>query len=165
MPNEILRKITIKNCGFPKTEVRQLVTAENPVANLIKIMGITSSANPGQTDNGEYLRLFGQFRAVNMQTGEEFDSSQCILPSFISDSIADALSRSSEVEFALMIGAKYEPTSVTEYVFTVTPLIEPKVSDKMAALLAVSDAYVPPALPAPKAEASTKPAAKAKKAA
>ena len=124
MPAQILRKITIKNCGFTKTDVRQLVNADNPVANLIKILGITSSARPGQTDTGDYLRLIGQFRAVNMQTGEEFDSSQCILPSFISDYIADALSRSSEVEFAVMVGAQYEPTSVTEYMYTVTPLVE-----------------------------------------
>ena len=61
-----------------------------------------------------------------------------------------------------MIGAQYDASSVTEYVFTVTPLIEAKVSDKMAALLAVSDAFVPPALPAPKAAAPApaKPAAK-----
>ncbi len=162
MANQILRKLTIKSCGFGVTEIKELVNADTPSANLLKIVGVTTGAKPGQTDKGEYLKLIGQFRASNMITGEQFDAAACILPSFISDSLAAALNQSEEVEFAIMIGVKFDASAVTQYVYTVTPLIEAQVSDKMAALLAVSDAYVPPALEAPTPRAAT---AKAKKAA
>lgn len=150
MAPEILRKLTIKNCGFGIPEVKATVSEENPTAELLKVVGVTTSAKAGQTDKGEFLRLMGTFRAVNMQTGEVFDSPQAILPSFISDSLAEALKASPEVEFAILIGAKHDPDSITGYMYTVRPLIETKPSDKMAALLAASGANNPVALPAPK---------------
>lgn len=160
MSNEILRKLTIKSCGLGVTEIKAAVTAETKSADLLKIVGITTGAKPGQTDKGEYLKLMGTFRAVNLLTGEVFDSAQAILPSFISDSLAVALQNSDEVEFALIVGAKYDKSAVTEYAYTVRPLIETKVSDKMAALLDAAKFDEPVALPAPAAPAPAKPAAK-----
>lgn len=162
MSNEILRKLTIKGCGLGVTEIKAAVTAETKSADLLKVVGITTGAKPGQTDKGEYLKLMGTFRAVNLLTGEVFDSAQAILPSFISDGLAVALAQSDEVEFALVIGAKYDKSAVTEYAYTVRPLIEAKVSDKMAALLDAAKFDEPAALPAPTAPAApaAKPAAK-----
>ncbi len=150
MKTEILRKLTIKSCGLGVTEIKDVVTAENPSVELLKVVGVTTSARPGQTDKGEYLKLMGTFRGVNMLTGQVFDASQAILPSFISDTLAEGLKQSPEVEFAILIGAKYDKDAVTGYVYTVSPLIETKPSDKMAALLAASGANNPIALPAPK---------------
>lgn len=132
--SEMLRKITIKNCGFDVQTVKMAIEGKKS-ADLLKIAGVTNKSQPGQTDKGEYLLLQGEFRAVNLITGEVFESASCILPNFISDRLAGALQVSDQVEFALMISAKSNPSSVTGYEYTVTPLVEAAPSDRLANLL------------------------------
>lgn len=161
MANELVRKLTIKSCGFGTTEIKTAL-GDNKSLPLLKIAGVTTSAQPGQTDKGEYVKLLGQFRAVNLVTGETFDSAQCILPNFITEPLAAAVAASSEVEFGIEIGVKANATSVTGYEYTVKPLIEAKVSDKMGALLEASGMNAPLTIAAPdKTEEKT---AKTKKA-
>ena len=131
---EILRKITIKTCGFDVTEIKSLLGDRKSI-DLIKIVGVTSSYKVGQTDKGEFIKLAGTFNAINLNTAEMFSSSECLLPNFISGSIAEALKNSSEVEFALQIGVKADATSVTGYQYTVKPLIDAKPSEKLLALM------------------------------
>ena len=132
---EIVRKRTIKSCGFDVATIKEAL-GDKKAVGLLRIAGITNAAQPGQTDKGEYLKLLGQFRATNPATGETFEASTSILPNFITEPLAAALGQSDEVEFALEIGVKANATSVTGYEFTVKPLVEAKVSDKMGALLA-----------------------------
>ncbi|NBO39765.1 hypothetical protein EBU99_14460 [bacterium] len=118
---ELLRKITISTCGFDKTAINAAIAQNGGVeTDLLKIAGVTTKATPGQTDKGEFVKLMGEFRAINLVSGELFNSAACILPNFVSDAIAAALEQSNEVEFALMISAK---------------LVEAKASDKLAGLL------------------------------
>ena len=136
MSAEILRKITLKTAGLDKTAI-QAALGNNKTIDLMKIVGVTTSATPGQSDLGEFVKFNGQFRAINMVTGETFESTVAILPNFISQQLAGALTQSEEVEFGLQIGAK-KSNSVTGYEYTVKPLVEPVVSDKMGALLAAA---------------------------
>lgn len=154
---ELLRKLTIKTAGFDVANVKAAL-GENKTADLLKIVGVTTEARPGQTDKGEFIKFGGQFRAVNLQTGEAFEASTAIFPNFIADSLAAALAQSQEVEFGILIGAKANATSVTGYEYTVRPLVEAKVSDKLGALIAAAGLDAPTALPAPAAEAPAKPA-------
>lgn len=135
---EALRKLTIKTAGFDIAATKEAVDAGKGKAALLNIAGIVNSAKPGQTDKGEYLKLIGDFRAVNLQTGEQFESSQAILPNFIADQFAGILSQSGTVEFALQIGAREDKSSVTGYQFTVAKLIDSKPSDRMQELIAAS---------------------------
>lgn len=146
---EQLRKLTIKTAGFDIAAVKAAVAEGKGKAALLNIAGIVNSAKPGQTDKGEFLKLFGEFRAVNLQTGEQFTSGQAILPNFIADQFAGVLAQAGTVEFALQIGAKEDKASVTGYQFTVSSLVESKASDRMQELIekAMKNA---PALPAPK---------------
>ena len=132
--SEMLRKLTLKNCGFDVATIKLAHEGKRSV-ELVKIAGVTTKAQPGQTDKGEYLKLIGEFRAVNLISGEVFESGVCLLPNFISDRIAGALNVSEQVEFALAIGCKANPGSVTGYEFTCTPLVEAQPSDRMAGLL------------------------------
>ena len=150
MANEILRKLTIKNCGFDVAVIKQALGDQASV-ELLKIVGISKSAQPGQTPLGDYLKLIGTFQAINLTTGEIFEASSCILPNFITESIAAALTDGNDVEFALQIGVKSKPSSVTGYEFTVRPLIQPKPNDAMEKLLALSAFAEPLAIEAPKA--------------
>ena len=150
MANEILRKLTIKNCGFDVATIKEALGDQASV-ELLKIVGISKSAQPGQTPLGDYLKLVGTFKGINLITGEMFEASSCILPNFITESIAAALTDGSDVEFALPIGVKSKPSSVTGYEFTVRPLIEPKPNDAMEKLLSISGFDDRRALEAPKA--------------
>ena len=88
--SEMLRKLTLKNCGFDVATIKLALEGKRSV-ELVKIAGVTTKAQPGQTDKGEYLKLIGEFRAVNLISGEVFESGVCLLPNFISDRIAGAL--------------------------------------------------------------------------
>lgn len=133
MSAEILRKITLKTTGFDKAGITAAL-GDQRATELLRVVGVTTSAAPGQTDLGEFLKLHGTFKAINVHTGEAFESTVAILPNFIAQSLAAALESSPEVEFGLSIGAK-TAKSVTGYEFTVRPLVEAKPSDKMAALI------------------------------
>lgn len=100
--------------------------------------------------------MIGAFKAVNLITGEMFEASSCILPNFITESIAAALTDGNDVEFALQIGVRSKPSSVTGYEYTVRPLIEPKPNDAMEKLLALSAFAEPLAIEAPKAAKKAK---------
>jgi hypothetical protein len=131
---EILRKLTIKNTGWNTAELKAAVT-KAPSTDILKIAGVITAIRPGQTQLGEYAELVGQFQAVNLVTGEMFQSGKAILPNFIADPMVDASKGGSEVEFAIQIGVKRNEGSVVGYEFSVKPLVEPKVSDKLAKLL------------------------------
>jgi hypothetical protein len=145
---ELLRKLTIKTAGFDVGAVKAAL-ADNKTADLLKVVGITTEARPGQTEKGEFIKFGGQFRAVNLQTSELFEASTAIFPNFIADSLAAALAQSQEVEFGILIGAKANATSVTGYEYTVRPLVEAKVSDKLGALIAAAGLDAPLSLEAP----------------
>ncbi len=159
MSVEQLRKVTIKTCGFDIATIKETVKGKGKVA-LIRLAGIVNSGKPGQTDKGEFLKLFGEFQAINLVTGEQFSGAQCILPNFISDQFAAVLASNGSAEFALEIGAKENEASVTGYEFTVTPLMESKGSNRMQELIGIAMKNAP-ALPAPSAKKA--PAKKAAK--
>lgn len=162
--SEIIRKITIASTGWTKAQINAALAAvggnDGDKVDLMKIVGITTSAKPGQTDKGEFVVLHGQFTAINCDGGEVFTSAKCILPNFISESLSVALEQSPEVEFAILIGAEAKASAVTGYQFTVKPLVESKPSDKMAALLAIASAA--PTQTQKALDAPAKKAAKAK---
>lgn len=147
----LLRKITIKNLGFGVADIKEAVK-ETGSASLAKIVGLTTTATPGQTDKGSFIKFGGTFKAVNNVTGEIFESSTCILPNFVAEPMASALENTTELEFGLEIGARAVENSVTGYEFVVRPLIETKPSDKMQALLDVAGIETnAPKIEAPKA--------------
>ena len=154
---EIARKITLRTCGCTveaiKAAVSDLKEGEN--IELLKIAGVTTSCAVGQTDKGEFIRLNGEFMAVNQITGEQFAASQTILPTFLGQMLQSALSASEQVEFALSIGARKSAKSVTGYEFVARPLVNAEPSARLSKLLAVAGMDKPLALAAPKAEEVT----------
>lgn len=148
---EIARKITLRTVGLDVASIKAALkdVKEGSQIELCKIAGVTTKAETGQTDKGEFIRLHGEFMAVNTLTGETFNSAQCILPTFLGQSLSAALSQSDEVEFALSIGARAEAKSVTGYSFTARPLIKAEASARLSAVLQLAGMDKPAALPAP----------------
>jgi hypothetical protein len=151
MSAEILRKLTIKNCGLTVAGIKAAIEGlkNGEQTPLLKVVGKTNTARPGQTTLGTFIAFGGDFFAINLKTGEQFKSAKCILPNFIAEQLESALKDSDSVEFALEIGAKVNDTSVTGYEFTVRPLIEAKPTESMLSLLNAAGVDLA-ALPAPK---------------
>jgi hypothetical protein len=158
---EIARKITLRTVGLDVASIKAALkdVKEGAQIELCKVAGVTTKAETGQTDKGEFIRLHGEFMAVNTLTGETFNSAQCILPTFLGQSLSAALSQSDAVEFALSIGARAEAKSVTGYSFTARPLIKAEASSRLNAVLQLAGMDKPAALPAPApAEPAAEPA-------
>jgi hypothetical protein len=163
---EIARKITLRTCGCT-VEAIKAATAdmkEGESVELLKIAGVTTSCAVGQTDKGEFIRLRGEFLAINQSTGEQFTAAECILPTFLGQTLQTALVSSEQVEFALSIGARKSAKSVTGYEFVARPLVNAEPSARLSKLLVVAGMDKPLALAAPKAATEEAPA-KGKKAA
>jgi hypothetical protein len=161
---EIARKITLRTCGATVEAIKDAVhpLKEGESVELLKIAGVTTSCAVGQTDKGEFIRLRGEFLAINQSTGEQFTASECILPTFLGQTLQTALVSSERVEFALSVGARKIAKSVTGYEFIARPLVNAEPSERLTKLLAVAGMDKPLALAAPKADEAP---AKGKKAA
>jgi len=163
----ILRKLTIRNCGWTSDDILKAVTVIqadgktvefNGKADLLRVWGVSTDAKPGQSDTGSYVKLVGEFHALNLATGERFKSGAMILPNFIAEPMAGALRSSPQVEFAVGLGAQGDPSSATKYVFTVAEVVEAVASEPMRKLEAAALAGVKLSLPAPAAEPAPAPA-------
>lgn len=145
---QLVRKLTIRTCGFSKSRIMELLFAQKPkdakdlpddiVIPLCKIMGTSTGAKSGQSDNGSFVKLLGDFYGVDLSTGELIKSAVCILPNFVSESMAAALLVSPSIKFSLQIDAVSRSNSATGYEFNVTPLVEAEPTDDMKALLKAS---------------------------
>ena len=154
MSAQMLRKLTLKGANLSMKVLKDTVATVDDGVNVpaLKIVGKSTSAAHGSTDKGPYIKFGGDFFAVNLLTGETFQSGVCILPQFVALQLEAALKASNSVEFGLEIGAKRNDTSVTGYEFTIKPLIEAKPTDTVSALLARAGVDLA-ALPAPKVAA------------
>lgn len=163
---EIARKITLRTCGCTVDAIKAAVSElkEGEGVDLLKIAGVTTSCAVGQTDKGEFIRLNGEFLAINQLTGEQFAASQTILPTFLGQMLQSALATSEQVEFALSIGARKSAKSVTGYEFVARPLVNAEPSARLSKLLAVAGMDKPLTLAAPK-DATQEAPVKGKKAA
>lgn len=134
---ETVRKITIKEVFGDKAAVRAAVEkAKNGQAHLFTVIGVVNGAKPGSTQLGDYCKLVGDFEAVNLATGEVKQSSACILPNFLGDPIAAAVQRpnAESVQFAITIGAKADPKSLTGYTYTGESVLPPSDHSPIAML-------------------------------
>lgn len=148
--------------GIEVTKLKETL----PVLPLCRIMGYATTAKPGVSEFGEFIKFGGQFRGTNLATGEQTDAPQCILPNFIGEGLFAAIqnpARNGPVQFAIEVGAKYDDTAIAKYVFIVNDLM-PKTEHDPLAMLETSvntgkplgalsapapAAALPPATPAP----------------
>jgi len=151
--SEILRKLTIKAIGC-KPDFNKLLETEGKKMKLAKIYGIARKAKPDSSEYGNFVRFTGSFRAVNLDTGEIYESGAMILPGVAQDLLAAALDNDSvtDVQFGFEIGIAYAPDVVTKYVYTVESMIKPAENDPMLMLEKQLAAQAAPALAAPAAE-------------
>jgi len=147
MSSKLLKKISTKDvlggAGILThlSLLQEAASKPDKTVWLMSIMGITSRARTGlskETDK-EFIQFIGEFEAVNLLTNEEFKSSRCFVPDFIADAIyanmRDAeTGEMNEAQFAIKVGAHYDPTAIRLYVYDIQSLVEPQPTDKMKML-------------------------------
>ena len=159
MADKILKKLTVATAFGDKIAVlaaamkgRVGEAPEGLPVDLLQIIGrvfaikagTTSRTLPGGEEvSTEFVKLTGEFEAVNLQTGEVVTGvSTCILPNFVAGPIAAAIKGGAEaVDFAIKIQAKFRITAATSYEFTAESLIPMKaassIGDIKAGILAL----------------------------
>ena len=160
---QILRKITLKGVAG-KIDFEKLLEAENRRIDLMKVYGTARKAKPDQSDLGPYVRFSGSFRAMNIATGEMFESGVMILPGIAQDLIMGALDSdgAEAVDFGFIISVNYNAESVTKYEYDIQSLMSPSKDDPLERLAAQMGLA---ALPKPAAEEPVPEAAPAEPAA
>lgn len=78
---EMVRKITIKTVMTEAVDIIDLNKKKS--IDLCQIYGAVTAFKPGASDLGSYVRFIGEFKAVNLKTGEIFGAPACILPRFL----------------------------------------------------------------------------------
>ena len=163
----ILPKITVKDIGGAPEKAVAFDEGSKERHSLMRVYGVarrTKTKSLTNTTTGEvshYEQLIGDFRAVNAQTGERFQSGILYLPDGIHELIADPLdtakenNESAEVTFAMDVFSERR-NNKSKYGYGATVLGDPTVPDAIAALEKAIDATPGvAALPAPK-EAKSK---------
>lgn len=141
------RKITIKEIGAQPTNEERAAMLTNPalIIPLCRIYGVAGAFKPGMgsTPDGAqkpYVKFLGQFRAINLKTGEVFNSATLILPAFMEEQLHGALSSGSaqSAEFAFEISAQGDQPGkkklATGYTYIAKPLLQMGESSALAAL-------------------------------
>lgn len=152
------------------TTLLKKLSAKNVVGNIVAppigvekellvLMGFVKSSEIKTTTFGDSTGFHGDFKAINVETGEEFRSGTCYLPDVASDLLANALAASNGavVEFGFkvsIIGVKSKiDGEANKYEYRCKPLMEASENDPLAAL---EDRLKKIALAAPKAEGKPK---------
>jgi len=95
---------------------------KNDEIKLCRVVGVTNATDSKETQYGVGIVLFGEFEAVNLESGEILSSRKLFLPTSMSEPLKAELNKSDYVQFALEISIVPNDSMIYEYVGT--PLIE-----------------------------------------
>lgn len=130
----LLKKLSVKGvCGNIKAP------AVGVTVDLMVVMGYAKTSEIKKTTFGDSVGFHGDFKGINVDTGEEFRSGTCYLPDVASDLLANALdSTDGAVEFGFTIGivgvAGRTPEEATKYEYRCAPMMEVSENDPMVLL-------------------------------
>ena len=98
---------------------------------IMQVYGIANGSEKGVSTYGEYTKLTGRFRGLNMVTGDQFEAGECFLPDIALNLVLGALDGTKGVEFAFNIGI-YPANNAYGYEYCCDPLMEASENDPLA---------------------------------
>lgn len=110
--------------------------------DLFQIMGNATDTKVGESNFGKWTALIGQFRSVNMFTGEVLEAAKVFLPGILEEMILGKMagqgSEGRGVLFAFTVGIKLDetPNSAKGYTYYAKPLVHPQADDPFQKLIA-----------------------------
>ena len=136
---ETVRKLTVRSIVGAKVDLEVLLKKDGKRMDLCAIYGLARKHKPDQSDYGSFIRFYGRFRGVNLETGEVTEAGQLIAPGMLQDQLygamgGDTLGDVTEVQFAVKIGVKYDKSAATQYVYTMESLQPIAENDPLALL-------------------------------
>lgn len=184
--SKILKKLTIREFIGKKSEIlaiamtgravskddagKDVFSATGKPVKVMRVLGQVSGFSTGESDFGSYVKLFGQFLATNMVTGEETPASTALLPNEVGEPLAAAVKAGAEsVDFAVELYVEFDENAATMYKFSARSLIKPETPKPIQSLMARMESMgielsKPLAIAAPVATAEQEAAQKASEA-
>jgi hypothetical protein len=157
----LVSKISFKSvCGAPEMVAVEFTDADGVKKTALRgvekqymrLVGVVKKLSLATSQYGDSVAFEGDFRAINLVTGEVYNGAKLFLP-HIAEAFASNAYMAAEMaegfnglELAFDLGIKPASTPAG-YEYTVKPLIEQKAVDRLADLLNSL-----PALPAPASE-------------
>ncbi len=93
---------------------------------IMRVYGIANASGSMETNFGSSVYITGQIRAINIKTGEQFESAKAFLPDIAIHPIFSALeSGVNSVEFGFDIHVKPSDKGSMGYEYGITPLVAP----------------------------------------
>ena len=130
----LLKKISVKNIvgSMPSPKVGEEIA-------LCVIMGYAKTFENKTTTYGDSTAFHGDFKGINVETGEDFRSGTCYLPDVASDLLKNALDTNPGIiEFGFnisVVGVKGRTEGENgKYEYRCTPLMKASENDPMLAL-------------------------------
>ena len=137
MADKILRKLSVKTVtGMTPKALREWAD-KTPNKPIMTIMGVATATISGETDNGPWTALRGNFIGVNAE-GVRFRGGRAFIPdSGALDMVLGTLADDSidNVKFAFNVFVKEDETSATGYTYNSEPLLEPAENDPLEGML------------------------------
>lgn len=134
---KILKKITLRDVAGTIKGNRERMAAliAGDELQFMDIYGVVNRIKADETPMGAFMRFYGQFKAINIETGASYRAGQAILPEIAATLLEGELGETvHEIQFALRIGAIYDEKSPVSYAYTVESLSEVAATDPIAAL-------------------------------
>ncbi len=133
----LIKKISVKTVAG---NIKKLIAAqpegeEKPIP-FMRVYGVATRAEIGESDYGVWKAFIGQFKAVNLLDGVEYSSGKLFLPDVAGDLLEGALgaSETNSVEFGFDLIAVPDEASTIGYVYQAESLIEPAKDDTFSRL-------------------------------
>ena len=141
--SNLVSKITMKSvCGAPAMQTVETVGEDGVKKTVLRgvekqymrLVGVARGSENITSQYGDSIKFLGDFRAVNLETGEIFNAGQAFLPNIAETYLYNVLENVRHVdgfsglELAFDIGVKPASTPMG-YEYTVKPLIEPATKD------------------------------------
>lgn len=149
---QLVKKISPRTVFGTKADIQKLVLSDQDAEHpLFMVAGKCNGRKDGEGDNGPWTALLGRFMAQKLSAagvpeGVIYVSGRCHLPNYVIESVLGQMDEPGDiVQFKFIIGATYDETSATSYVYTAKPLLEAKPEDDdVLQLFTTPQAALPP---------------------
>jgi hypothetical protein len=136
-----LKKVTTATMGFTTHSLEEIAAASQPkTVSVLRIWGIVSGREVGQSQYGQYMKFKGEIGALNLVDGAEARAQSVLFPQ-IAETVVNSLFDKSAKEggsaqFALEITVEFNSSQKggTKFRYGVKPLIEFKGEDALSTM-------------------------------
>jgi len=150
MTTKLNRKLSTKTVFGTVKEIRTAAEGgKGKPVPIIRAVGIATKTRHGESDNGLWTAFMGNFKFINLVTGEDFAGGRCFLPEPLQSMVEAQLEDSNNVQFAFDITV-VESESVTGYEYGAETVVKPSDNDPLELLLARTSEDKPLEIAAPK---------------